>query len=135
MLSEERIRKMIRLAEYEKGIGSSDLKRTHYWRMDYVRMQILKTILAVFVAFVLAILLSVLYHMDYVMQHVWELPYRTILIYGGIVFAAAEILFVIFTARIAGRAYDESRARVKEYYVTLMELEELYEKEGEEETL
>lgn len=93
------------------------------------------TILAVFVAFVLGILLSVLYHMDYVMQHVWELPYRTILIYGGIVFVAAEILFVIFTARIAGRAYDESRARVKEYYVTLMELEELYEKEGEEETL
>ena len=69
------------------------------------------------------------------MQHVWELPYRTILIYGGIVFVAAEILFVIFTVRIAGRAYDESRARVKEYYVTLMELEELYEKEGEEETL
>ena len=68
MLSEERIRKMIRLADYEKGIGSSDLKRTHYWRMDYVRMQILKTILAVFVAFVLGILLSVLYHMDYVMQ-------------------------------------------------------------------
>ena len=122
MLSEERIRKMIRLADYEKGIGSSDLKRTHYWRMDYVRMQILKTILAVFVAFVLGILLSVLYHMDYVMQHVWELPYR-------------PILFVIFTVRIAGRAYDESRARVKEYYVTLMELEELYEKEGEEETL
>ena len=61
MLSEERIRKMIRLADYEKGIGSSDLKRTHYWRMDYVRMQILKTILAVFVAFVLGILLSVLY--------------------------------------------------------------------------
>ena len=57
MLSEERIRKMIRLADYEKGIGSSDLKRTHYWRMDYVRMQILKTILAVFVAFVLGILL------------------------------------------------------------------------------
>ena len=111
MLSEERIRKMIRLADYEKGIGSSDLKRTHYWRMDYVRMQILKTILAVFV------------------------PYRTILIYGGIVFVAVEILFVIFTVRIAGRAYDESRARVKEYYVTLMELEELYEKEGEEETL
>lgn len=135
MLSEERIRKMIRLADYEKGIGNSDLKRTHYWRMDYVRMQILKTILAVFVAFVLGILLSVLYHMDYVMQHVWELPYRTILIYGGIVFVAVEILFVIFTVRIAGRAYDESRARVKEYYVTLMELEELYEKEGEEETL
>ncbi len=113
MLSEERIRKMIRLADYEKGIGSSDLKRTHYWRMDYVRMQILKTILAVFVAFVLGILLSVLYHMDYVMQHVWgaSLPDDTYLwrycICGG------GDSFVIFTVRIAGRAYDESRARVK----------------------
>lgn len=134
MLSEERIRKMIRLADYEKGIGSSDLKRTHYWRMDYVRMQILKTILAVFVAFVLAILLSVLYHMDYVMQHVWELPYRTILIMA-VLYLRRRRFFCDFTARIAGRAYDESRARVKEYYVTLMELEELYEKEGEEETL
>lgn len=78
------------------------MKRTHYCRMDYVRMQILKTILAVFVAFVLGILLSVLYHMDYVMQHVWELPYRTILIYGGIVFVAAEILFVILLPELPG---------------------------------
>lgn len=135
MLSEERIRKMIRLADYEKGIGSSDLKRTHYWRMDYVRMQILKTILAVFVAFVLGVFLCVLYHMDYVMQHVWELPYREILICGGVIFAVTEIVFVFFTVRIARREYDESRARVKEYYVTLMELEDIYEKEGEEETL
>ena len=65
----------------------------------------------------------------------WELPYREILIYGGVIFAVTEIVFVIFTVRIARREYDESRARVKEYYVTLMELEEIYEKEGEEEML
>lgn len=135
MLSEERIRKMIRLADYEDGIGSSDLKRTHYWRMDYVRLQILKTVIAVFVAFLLGVFLCILYHMDYVMQHVWELPYRTILIYGGLLFVVMEIVFVVLTIRIAGREYDESKARVKEYYLTLQELENIYEKEGEEEAL
>lgn len=134
MLSEERIRKMIRLSDYEKGIGSTDLKRTHYWKMDYVRLQVLKTVLAVFVSMVLVFMLLALYNLEYVLQHVLELPYRAILLYGGIAFAVAEIAAVIVTVRLAGREYDESRSRVKEYYVTLQELEKLYEEEeGQEE--
>lgn len=85
----------------KKGIGSSDLKRTHYWRMDYVRMQILKTILAVFVAFVLAIFYRFYTHgLRY--AACLGASYRTILIYGGIVFAAAEILFVILLPELPG---------------------------------
>ncbi len=134
MLSEERIRKMIRLSDYEKGIGSTDLKRTHYWKMDYVRLQVLKTVLSVFVSMVLVFMLLALYNLEYVLQHVLELPYRAILLYGGIAFAVAEIAAVIVTVRLAGREYDESRSRVKEYYVTLQELEKLYEEEeGQEE--
>ncbi len=134
MLSEERIRKMIRLSDYEKGIGSTDLKRTHYWKMDYVRLQVLKTVLSVFVSMMLVFMLLALYNLEYVLQHVLELPYRAILLYGGIAFAAAEIAAVIVTVRLAGREYDESRSRVKEYYVTLQELEKLYEEEeGQEE--
>ncbi len=136
MLSEERIRKMIRLSDYEKGIGSTDLKRTHYWKMDYVRLQVLKTVLAVFISMVLVFMLLVLYNLEYVLQHVLELPYRAILLYGGIAFAVAEIAAVIVTVRLAGREYDESRSRVKEYYVTLQELEKLYEEEeGQEEAV
>lgn len=136
MLSEERIRKMIRLSDYEKGIGSTDLKRTHYWKMDYVRLQVLKTVLAVFISMVLVFMLLALYNLEYVLQHVLELPYRAILLYGGIAFAVAEIAAVIVTVRLAGREYDESRSRVKEYYVTLQELEKLYEEEeGQEEAV
>ncbi len=136
MLSEERIRKMIRLSDYEKGIGSTDLKRTHYWKMDYVRLQVLKTVLAVFTSMVLVFMLLALYNLEYVLQHVLELPYRAILLYGGIAFVAAEAVAVIVTVRLAGREYDESRSRVKEYYVTLQELERLYEEEeGQEEAV
>lgn len=134
MLSEDRIRKMIRLADYEKGLGSTDLKRTHYWKMDYVRLQTLKTFLAVLVSMVLIFMLIALYNLEYVMQHVLELPYREILLYGGIGLALAEVTAVAVTVKLAGREYDESKSRVKEYYATLRELEALYEEEeGQEE--
>ena len=134
MLSEERIRKMIRLADYEKGLGGADLKRTHYWKMDYVRLQILKTFLAVLVSMVLIFVLLALYNLEYVMQHVLELPYREILLYGGIGFVLAELTAIVVTVKLAGREYEESKSRVKEYYATLRELETLYEEEeGQEE--
>ena len=134
MLSEDRIRKMIRLSDYEKGLGGTDLKRTRYWKMDYVRLQILKTFLAVLVSVMLIFVLIALYNLEYVMQHVLELPYREILLYGAIVFVLAEVIAVVVTVKLATREYDESKSRVKEYYVTLRELEGLYEEEeGQEE--
>lgn len=134
MLSEERIRKMIRLSDYEKGLGSTDLKRTHYWKMDYVRLQVLKTFLAVIVAALLVLLLIVLYNLEYVLQHVLELPYWEILVYGGSSLLVAEVAAVMTTVKLAGREYEESKSRVKEYYKTLRELESLYEEEeGQEE--
>lgn len=134
LLSEERIRKMIRLSDYEKGLGSIDLRRTHYWKMDYVRLQVLKTFLAVLVSLALILLLISLCNLEYVMQHVLELPYWEIMGYGGSAFLVAELAAVIVTVRIAGREYEESKSRVKEYYKTLRELERLYEEEeGQEE--
>lgn len=134
MLSEDRIRKMIRLSDYEKGLGSTDLKRTHYWKMDYVRLQVLKTFLAVLVSFVLILLLIALHNLEYVLQHVLELPYKSILIYGGSCFIVTEVISVIVTVKLAGKGYEESKSRVKEYYATLQELEDLYEEEeGQEE--
>lgn len=134
MLSEDRIRKMIRLSDYEKGLGGTDLKRTRYWKMDYVRLQILKTFLAVLVSVMLIFVLIVLYNLEYVMQHVLELPYREILLYGGLGLVLAEATAIVVTIRLAGREYEESKSRVKEYYTTLRELETLYEEEeGQEE--
>lgn len=134
MLSEERIRKMIRLADYEKGIGSSDLKRPTIggWLCAYADIEDNIGSIRCF-CFGYSFISFIPHGLRYAACLGASLPDDTYLwrycICGG------GDSFCDFTARIAGRAYDESRARVKEYYVTLMELEELYEKEGEEETL
>lgn len=69
MLKEEKIRKMIRLSDYENGQGSTDLKRTHYTKADYIRLQLLKTAVAVATAGFLVFLLVAMCHLDYWMVH------------------------------------------------------------------
>ncbi len=132
MLSEEKIKKMIRLSEYETGQGSTDLRRMRYLKMDYVRLQVIKTAASVFLAFLLILLVVVLYYQDYIMMNALSLPVREIVLWGGAAFCAVCAVSAVITCRVAVRNYEESRVRAKEYYVTLQELLLLYEKERQE---
>ena len=63
MLNEEKIRKMIRLSEYEQGVGKRDLARVSLLKMDYVRLSVLKTLVSVIISAVLFLGLLTVYHM------------------------------------------------------------------------
>ncbi|MCH5266408.1 MAG: hypothetical protein J1F02_10945 [Lachnospiraceae bacterium] len=132
MLSEEKIKKMIRLSDYENGQGGTDLKRTRYLKMDYIRLKVLKTFVSVTAATLLILVLLVMYHAEYVLKNAMSLPFDVIAFYGGGAWLVMEILFIVITCRMASREYEESRVRVKEYYATLQDLLKIYEKEEQE---
>lgn len=135
MLSETKIRKMIRLSDYENGLGSTDLKRTHYKKSDYIRLQLLKTTVAVAVACFLILILVGICRMDYIMIHMFEIPFREVVILGSLGLIVLEIPALIVTGHMANRQYEESKLRVKEYDATLQELLASYEEEeGQEES-
>ncbi len=136
MLSEEKIKKMIRLSDYENGQGSTDLKRVRYLKMDYVRLQVLKTVASVLLAFLLILGIVAVYNVDYILQNALALPLRKIALIGGGGVAAVCLVSIIVTCRIASKEYDESRSRAGEYEQTLHELMKIYDKEaqGQEET-
>ena len=131
MLSEERIKKMIRLSEYESGQGREDLKRVRYLKMDYVRLQVLKTLASVVTAFLLVIGIITAYNIDYVLQNALSLPLRSLSLYGGAGLLAVCIVSVAVTCRTASKEYEESSARAGEYESTLKELIRLYDKEDQ----
>ena len=137
MLSKEKIKKMIRLSDYENGQGSTDLRRVKYSKMDYVRLQILKTFVSVVVACIILIALVAVYHMKYLLENALVLPWKQIILWGGTSVAGICVISVLATIHMARRRYEESAVRAKEYYATLKELLELYEKEeqGQEEPL
>ncbi len=134
MLREEKIRKMIRLSDYENGQGSTDLKRTHYTKADYVRLQLLKTAVAVATAGFLLLLLVAMCHLDYWMVHFFEIPFRRIMIPAGVGLVLTEVVALVVTGRMAKRQYEEAALRVREYDATLQELLALYEEEEQEES-
>ena len=139
MLSEERIKKMIRLSDYEAGKGEVDLRRTRYRKRDYVRLQVLRTVAGMIAASILILGMVALYYID-------RIPWKTYvsegfftwhrMLYIAGILVAWLILMAIashVTRRRSRREYEESELRVNEYEQTLAELLRLYEAERKEE--
>ena len=135
MLSEEKLKKMIRLAEYEQGIGSTDLKRVSYIKADYVRIRLLKSIVSVVVAAFLTVGLIAVLKMEYILRNALSLPFGKIALVVGGAFFIFLIVTGVISCYMSAKAYDESELRAREYFKTLQELSDLYENEeqGQEE--
>lgn len=138
MISEERIKKMIRLSDYESGIGDRDLRITHFKQKDYIRLGSLRTVAGVMAATVLVFVFMAFYFEDVIpwSQFVSE----GLFTFNNIIWLAAGVFIWLILLAIAvsyshsknKQEYLESSARVAEYERTVLELIKLYEDEKEE---
>ena len=132
MLSEEKIKLMIRLSDYEQNIGRADLEKTKYYKLDYIRIQILKTLVSVTAAVVLIVLLIGKYHMEYIITNALSLDYAGIAKYFLVIYLLLLCLFSLVTVSVSSVQYEAAKNRVKEYYSTLQELIDYYDREEKE---
>ncbi len=132
MLSEEKIRIMIRLSDYEQNIGKTDFERTRYFKLDYIRMQILKTLVSVSAAVFLVVLLIGMYHMEYIITNALVIDYAGIARYFIVLYILLLLLFTFVTVSVSSVQYEASKSRVKEYYAALQELIGYYDREEQE---
>ena len=141
MLSEERIKKMIRLSDYEAGWGEVDLRRARYRRQDYVHLQVLRTVAGMIAASILILGMVIVYYID-------RIPWKTyvsegfftwnrLLVIAGVLAVWLILLgiAVFVTGERSRKEYDESMLRVNEYEQTLEDLLRLYEAEDKEESV
>lgn len=131
MLSEKKIKLMIRLSDYEQNQGRIDLERTKYYKLDYIRYEILKTLICVTGAVFLALMLIGMYHMEFLITNALELDYAGIAKYFLVIYILLLCLFSLVTVSISSVRYEASKNRVKDYYSTLQELITFYEEEEE----
>ena len=140
VLSEERIKKMIRLSDYEAGWGEQDLRRARYSEQDYVALQVLRTIAGMIAASILVLGMVIVYYIDqipfksYVSEGFFTL--NRLLVIAGILAGWLIVMGVAayVTSERSHREYAESMLRVNEYELTLNELLRLYEAEDKEES-
>ena len=129
MLSEKKIKLMIRLSDYEQNQGRIDLERTKYFKLDYIRHEILKTLVSVTGAVFLVLLMAGMYHMEYIITNALEIDYAGMARYFLVIYFLLLCLFSLVTVSISSVRYKVSKNRVKEYYSTLQELISFYEEE------
>lgn len=126
MLNEEKIRIMTRTAIYEKGKGKEDLKITAYGDSDYVRFNLLKTIIGATISFIFAAGLFVLYRMDDFMANMMKFDLmklgREVLVIYLIFIGLYCTSIVVYQVK-----YSTAKRRVNAYNDELEMIEEIAE--------
>lgn len=131
MLNNRKIRLMTKLAIYEKEDGKEDIRLGKYYRVDYVRYQLLKTIVAVTCGYLILVLMTILYYMEYLIAEAVKLDYaaigRTLLgVYLVLLLAFSGIAVLGYTIK-----YNRSRKKLAKYYRMLKRLRTIYREEKE----
>jgi len=135
MLNNHKIRLMTKLAIYEKEDGKEDIRLGKYYRVDYVRYQLLKTIVAVTCGYLILVFMTILYNMEYLIAEAVKLDYaaigRNMLgIYLVLLLAFSGIAVLGYTIK-----YNRSRKKLAKYYRMLKRLRTIYREEREPVTL
>ena len=130
MVNNEKIRLMTKLAVYERSAeGEEDKKVSNNFKSDYLRHEIIKTILAVTFGSVILVALIFCYQMDFLLDNALDLNYMLL---GRLVLAGYLILIVVSVAVtwISCRiGYMRSHNRLNNYYRLLGKVRKIEEKE------
>lgn len=127
MLSQERIKLMIKMAAYEENEGKKYMSIGSYFRSDYMGMQVIRSVICGTLAFFLLAGLYVYYHFETMMQDIYKMDLlllgRRVLFYYIVFIAAYSVItYVIYSFR-----YSRAKRSLKNYYYHLKQLAAIYD--------
>lgn len=132
MLNFKKIRLMTKLAVYEKKEGKEDIYLSKYYKTDYVRFQILKSIISATVGYALILAMIALYKMEYLVKNAVSLNYELIGTYVLGFYIITITVYGLGTFLIYSIKYDASRKKLSRYFKLLKRLEKLYNDSDQE---
>ncbi len=132
MLSKKKIKIMFRMASYEQGVGKKDLNTVRFYKADYVRLNILKSVVCMTIAYALVLGLVIFYNIEYVIKNAVKLPYDSIGIKTLGIYIFLVVFYVFISLFVYSSRYGHARKRVQRYFKYLKYLSKYYENDGEE---
>lgn len=126
MLNFKKIRLMTKLAVYEKKDGKEDIYLSKYYKTDYVRFQVLKSIITATIGYGLIIGLIAFYKMEYLIKNAVVLDYKTLGTYILGFYLMTITIYGLGSMILYSMKYDASRKKLSRYFKLLKRLEKLY---------
>lgn len=130
MLNDKKIRLMTKLALFEDHAGKEELKLDRYYRIDYIRYQVLKSALCVTLGYVLILLSVLVYQSEYIMDNITTIAYKTIGLYIVMIYLFILLFYSFITGIISYFHYERAKKKIKKYKKNLKTLRLLYEEES-----
>ncbi|HHT57562.1 hypothetical protein [Herbinix luporum] len=132
MLNFKKIRLMTKLAVYENKEGKEDIYLSKYYKQDYVRLQVIKSIISATIGYILIITMIGFYRMEHLIKKAVSLQYKTI---GGYILGFYIIIITIYgLGSYLGYSmkYDASRKKLARYFKLLKRMEKIYKESTHE---
>lgn len=126
MLNFKKIRLMTKLAVYEKKEGKEDIYLSKYYKTDYVRLQVLKSIISATVGYGLIIGMIGFYKMEYLIKNAVVLNYKLIGTYILGFYLMTITIYGLGSYVAYSMKYDVSRKKLSRYFKLLKRLEKVY---------
>lgn len=132
MINEEKVKLMTKLAIYESQKGKKQLNISKYYKRDYVRYNMFKTVVAATVSFIMLLAIYVLVNAEDLLMSLNELDFMKEATKLGILYVVFILIYMIVARIIYARRYEQVKPDVIIYNHNLKKLKEMYDKEEKE---
>lgn len=132
MLNEERVKHMVKLADYETKGGKEELKISSYFKKDYISMNTMWTLLWMTVAYALVVVTIWLAVRDLVTVELNQIQVLSLVILIATIYLVLFVTYLVAARRYYKRKHARAYHRVKKFQENLMVLEKIYEKEDQD---
>ncbi len=131
MLNPEKIKIMHQMTLFEQKAGQQEMRMSRYYRTDYIRLQMLKTIVCVTVAYLLLAFLAAFYNMEYLISNAMALDYGSLAWELLSIYVLLLAAYLLLSAMLFVNRFDQSRKDLNAYYQGLKRLREMQREEEE----
>lgn len=129
MVNEERLRHMIKMAQFDTNDGKQCKPMTQYARKDYVSLQLLGSFVSGTICYGLILGLWGLYSMEELLEQLNSMDIQAFLMSILLSYLIFMIVYLGATYVIFQMKYTEGRRKVKKYYSNLKKVNQMYERE------
>ncbi len=128
MIDEKRVRRMERMAAYEKRDGREDRKINSYFRTDYLTKQVLVTFICETIAFAILFGAYAIYNFEELIGQIYSMDLRVFLLQLLTYYLIFMGIMMGITLWVYNGRYQRARRHLNAYYQDLQRLSAAYRK-------
>ena len=128
MVNNSKVRLMTKMAMYEKN-NPEDISLSKYYRADYIKFNLIKTVLSATVAYICCLFLVGFYNIEYLISEAVRLDYKSLGLKILGIFIILQLVSCMINILISSEKFKRSRKRLNRYYKRLKQLRTVYEDE------